>query len=150
MSISQTPILVLSDPVVRLALSQAWQDSQPGVSGGHEEGGFIIRNAIGELSVARWPKGEGNMINLPPHHDCKISEDEIVASFHTHPNTGSDFLQEPSETDKRAVRDDPDLKGDNYVGEFVISKDTIYLITSNGETREIIDTERYFEEDIEE
>jgi len=84
------------------------------------------------------------MIILPPHHDCKIGEDEIVASFHTHPNTGSDFLQEPSETDQRAVRDDPDLKGDNYVGEFVISRGTIYLITPDGDTRELTDTDTYF------
>ena len=147
MSISQTLILILNDPVVRGSLSRAWQDSQPGVSGGHEEGGFIIRDVTGVMSVARWPKGENNTIVLPSHHNCKIGEDEIVASFHTHPNTGSDFMQEPSETDKRAVRDDPDLKGDNYVGEFVISQDTIYLITSNGETREIMDTERYFEEE---
>ena len=150
MSIPQTLTLIFGDSVVRNALSQAWRDSQPGVSGGHEEGGFIIRNVTGGLSVARWPKGDGNTIILPPHHDCKIGEDEIVASFHTHPNTGSDFLQEPSETDKRAVRDDTDLKGDNYVGEFVISRDTIYLITPNGDAREIIDTERYFEEDKEE
>jgi hypothetical protein len=142
--------LILGDSVVRNALSQAWRDSQPGVSGGHEEGGFIIRNVTGELSVAQWPKGDGNTIILPPHHDCKIGEDEIVASFHTNPNTGSDFLQEPSETDKRAVRDDTDLKGDNYVGEFVISRDMIYLIAPNGDTHEIIDTERYFEEDKEE
>lgn len=147
MSTSQPPTSVLSASVIRRALSRAWRDSKPGVSGGHEEGGFIIRNVTGELSVARWPKGDGNTIILPPHHDCKIGEDEIVASFHTHPNTGGDFLQEPSETDKRAVRDDPDLKGDNYIGEFVISRDTIYLITPNGNTREITDTERYFEEE---
>lgn len=97
--------------------------------------------------MARWPKGEENTIILPPHHGCKIGEDEIVASFHTHPNTGSDFLQEPSETDKRAVRDDSDLKGDNYVGEFVISRDTIYLITPNGDTSELAYTETYFEEE---
>ncbi len=57
---------------------------------------------------------------------------EIVASFHTHPNTGPGFLQEPSETDKRAVRDDPDLKGAAYEGELVISADWIYLIAPNG------------------
>ena len=62
---------------------------------------------------------------------------KIVASFHTHPNTGSDYLQEPSETDKRAIRDDPDLKGAFYVGEFVISMDKVYLITPNGQVSEI-------------
>jgi len=146
-SIPLTLPLILGDSVVRNAISQAWRDSHPGVSGGHEEGGFIIRNATGELNVARWPKGEGNTIILPPHHGCKIGEDEIVGSFHTHPNTGSDFLQEPSETDTRAVRDDPDLKGDNYVGEFVISRDALYLITPNGATRELTDTEKYLEEE---
>ena len=69
---------------------------------------------------------------------------EIVASFHTHPNTGSDYLQEPSETDKRAVRDDPDLKGDDYIGEFVISQAVIYLVSPAGQVREMDDTEVVF------
>ena len=62
---------------------------------------------------------------------------DILASFHTHPNTGSDSLQEPSETDKRAVRDDPDLKGPEYLGEFVLANETIYLISPAGQVREI-------------
>jgi hypothetical protein len=70
----------------------------------------------------------------------------IVASFHTHPNTGTDFLQEPSETDKRAVRDDPDLKGLAYVGEFIISRETIYLIAPNGQVRKVADTQALFAE----
>ena len=61
----------------------------------------------------------------------------MVASFHTHPNTGPDFLQEPSETDKRGVRDDVDLKGRGYVGEFVVSDDTVYLVTPAGTVREL-------------
>jgi len=62
---------------------------------------------------------------------------DIVASFHTHPNTGPDVLQEPNETDKRAVRDDPDLKGIEYIGEFVLSDETINLVTPSGRVREI-------------
>ena len=58
---------------------------------------------------------------------------EIVASFHTHLNTGPAFLQEPSETDKRAVRDDPDLKSKTYEGEFVISQEQVYLISPKGQ-----------------
>lgn len=69
-----------------------------------------------------------------------------MASFHTHPNTGSDFLQEPSETDKRAVYDDPDLRGASYVGEFVISQETIYLITPTGQVREVDETQVVFAE----
>jgi hypothetical protein len=134
---TQHPILILNDPAVRAALKQAWQESKPGGSGGHEEGGFILRDTAGDLSVARWPKGAQDAIILPPRPNCRIGGKDIVASFHTHPNTGSDYLQEPSETDKRAVRDDPDLKGAFYVGEFVISMDKVYLITPNGQVSEI-------------
>ena len=67
----------------------------------------------------------------------RFGEDEIIATFHTHPNIGNNYRQEPSETDKRAVRDDPDLKGKFYVGEFVISKELIYLILPNGQVSEI-------------
>jgi proteasome lid subunit RPN8/RPN11 len=69
-----------------------------------------------------------------------MNEHDIVATFHTHPNTGSDYLQEPSETDRRAVQDDPDLKGEFYVGEFVIAQETIYLIAPSGQVSEVGDT----------
>ncbi len=132
--------MVLHNPVVRTALRQAWQASQPGVADGHEEGGFVLRDSVGNLSVVRWPRGEQNAIILPPHPGCKIHEHDIVATFHTHPNTGRDYLQEPSETDKRAVRDDPDLKGRFYEGEFVISGETIYLIAPDGQVSKVGDT----------
>ncbi len=137
---------VLDNPVVRIGLKQAWEDSRPRVSGGHEEGGFILRDAAGHLSVVRWPKGTQNSIVLPPHPNCKIDDNDIVATFHTHPNTGRHYLQEPSETDKRAVRDDPDLKGEFYVGEFVISQATVYLITPDGQVSEVADTQVLFAE----
>ena len=126
---------ILTSPVVLAAFRQAWQDSQPRTSEPHEEGGFIVQDSAGNLTVARWPKGEYNSIRVPPHQDCKMGDSDIVASFHTHPNTGSNFLQEPGETDKRAVRDDPDLKGATYGGEFVISQETIYLIMPTGQVR---------------
>jgi len=86
------------------------------------------------------------MIGVPSHPNCEIDGLEIVASFHTHPNTGSDYWQEPSETDKRAVRDDPDLKGDDYIGEFVVSQAVIYLVTTAGQVRELDDTQSVFTE----
>ncbi len=132
---------VLSNPKVRHALQQAWIDSNPGITGGHEEGGFVVRNADGSLSVRRWQKGSQDTIQVPSHRNCMFDGLEIVASFHTHPNTGSDYLQEPSETDKRAVRDDPDLKGEDYVGEFVISQAVIYLVSPAGQVREMDDTD---------
>jgi hypothetical protein len=135
---------VLSNTDVRQALQQAWTDSNQGLNGGHEEGGFVVRDANGSLSVRRWQKGLQDTIQVPPHGNCVFDGLEIVASFHTHPNTGSDYLQEPSETDKRAVRDDPDLKGDEYIGEFVISQAVIYLVSPAGQVREMDDTEDVF------
>ncbi len=135
---------ILNDPAIRAELKRAWQDSQPGVTGGHEEGGFVLRDSVGNLSVVRWPKGNQNIIILPPHANCRIGEHDIVATFHTHPNTGSDHLQEPGETDKRAVRDDPDLKGQFYEGEFVISQETIYLVSLNGQVNEVGNTRDIF------
>jgi hypothetical protein len=141
-----SPESVLSNASVRRALREAWQDSNPGTEEGHEEGGFIVQNAAGNLSVFRWPKGSQSAILVPPHRGCRIDEQSIVASFHTHPGTSSEFLQEPSETDRRAVRDDPDLKGAAYIGEFVVSLAAIYLITPAGHRQEIGDTQALFSE----
>ena len=135
---------LLNNPAIRAALKQAWLDSQPGGAGGHEEGGFILQDSTGGISVMRWPKGAQNSISLPPHPNCKIGERDIVATFHTHPNTGETYLQEPSETDKRAVRDDPDLKGEFYEGEFVISQERLYLVTPDGQVSEVGDTQKIF------
>jgi hypothetical protein len=49
---------ILNDPVVRTALRQAWEDSRPGPTGGHEEGGFVLRDLAGNLSVERWSHGQ--------------------------------------------------------------------------------------------
>lgn len=111
---------ILDDLAVRSALKQAWEDSQPGTTDGHEEGGFIVGTSRGDFEIIRWPQGGLSSIALPPHPNCKIDNKEIIATFHTHPNTGADYLQEPSETDKRAVRDDPDLKGDVIVKSSVL------------------------------
>jgi hypothetical protein len=131
--------MLLSQSIVRAALKNAWLDSQPGTENRHEEGGFVV-DSTGDLKVVRWPRGGPDAIDVPTHTGCKIEEAEIVASFHTHPNIGQDYLQEPGETDQRAVRDDPDLKGENYVGEFVVSHEVIYLITPHGQVREIEET----------
>jgi hypothetical protein len=130
---------ILNNFSVCAELKRAWEDSKPGVTGGHEEGGFIVEDSAGNFKIVRWTTGSQSSITLPPHSACKIEGDSIVASFHTHPNTGGDYLQEPSETDKRAVRDDPDLKGAS-MGEFVISRAKIYLIEPSGQVSEVGDT----------
>ena len=92
---------------------------------------------MGVLTVERWPPGVQNSIIVPDHSGCKRSERDIVAAFHTHLNTGSEFLQEPSVTDIRAVCDDPQLKGPSYAGEFVISQETISLIEPTGHVTDL-------------
>lgn len=52
-------------------------------------------------------------------------------------HTGAEFLQEPGETDRRGVRDDADLKGALYIGEFVIADEMVYLVTPSGTVREV-------------
>ena len=135
MKFSTAEILQSSEIVTQF--KQAWQDSEPNVSGGHEEGGFIVVDDLGFLSVVRWEKGAQYEIVLPPHRNCFVGGKTIVASFHTHPNTGADFQQEPSLTDIRAVRDDFNLKGEFYLGEFVVSQENVYLIEPLGQTNVI-------------
>jgi hypothetical protein len=114
-----------------------------GLASGHEEGGFVLREIDGLYTVRRWRRGAKDSIDVPPHLGCKYDDVDIAASFHTHPNTGIDYLQEPSETDKRAVRDDEDLKGEYYEGEFVISSELIYMVTPSGSVREIGETAEF-------
>jgi hypothetical protein len=136
---------ILQNPVIADELKRAWLDSEPNFSGGHEEGGFIVMDFFWDMRVIRWEKGTNNKIVLPPHKNCFVRGNDIIALFHTHPNTGEDFQQEPSLTDIRAVRDDFDLKGEFYLGEFVISEENVYLIESSGEFRIIGQTKDIFE-----
>jgi hypothetical protein len=136
---------ISQNPSVIAELKRAWQASEPGISGGHEEGGFMVVDEPGILRVIRWREGAQNEIVLPPHEDCLVDGKAIVASFHTHPNTGADFQQEPSLTDVRAVRDDPNLKGELYLGEFVISQENVYLIEPSGQIAVIGKTDKLFE-----
>ena len=136
--------LLQNDKII-VGLKQAWLDSEPDVANGHEEGGFIVADDFGFLSAIRWSKGTQNEIILPPHRNCFVDGKAIVASFHTHPNTGANFEQEPSLTDIRSVGDDPNLKGEFYLGELVVSQENIYLIEPSGAYSVIAKTNDIFE-----
>ena len=107
---------VLHDPTVGAAIGLAWSDSDPGAADAHEEGGFVLRRSDGVIEVERWPRGARNQIDVPDHVGGCRGDAVIVATFHTHPNPGAGFQQEPSLTDIRAVRNDPDLHHTEYEG----------------------------------
>lgn len=138
-----TPIIetLLADQGVVRELAQAWRDSMPGETGGIENGGFIVQDTSGKFLVLRWLPSSQDEIYVPQHDGCKVAGVDIVATLHTHPTTGADAQQEPSKEDITTIRDDPDLKGNLYVGEFVISTEKIYLISPDGVVSEVSRTE---------
>jgi hypothetical protein len=48
---------ILDDHRVIASLDEAWRESQPGTVAAHEEGGFVLRNVDGFLTVERWLRG---------------------------------------------------------------------------------------------
>ncbi len=124
--------MVLDHAEIRDALAFAWRRSEPGTPQAHEEGGFIVQREDRSLFVIGWQRGLQNEIFVPPHPGGKRGNMTIVATYHTHPNPGPKFQQEPSLTDIRAVRDDPDLAHIEYEGEYVLSQRLIYRILRSG------------------
>jgi hypothetical protein len=131
---------ILDDEGIRGQFLRAWQESQPGTPNAHEEGGFVLCDAGGARVVERWPRGVQNEIVVPPHAGGKRGEHTILATFHTHPNPEPEYQQEPSLTDIRAVRDDPDLSHPEYEGEYVIALEWIYRIDKNGRVETVAST----------
>lgn len=123
---------ILDDDAVRQQLWQAWRDSAPGTANSHEEGGFVLETETGDLIVERWPKGTKDEMSVPSHSGGRRGGLSIIATFHTHPNPGSDYQQEPGLTDIRAVRDDPDLGHAEFEGEYVIASRLVYRIERSG------------------
>jgi hypothetical protein len=131
---------VLQNEAVKAELWRAWQESEPGTANAHEEGGFVLLQPDASVTVERWPRGMQDEIELPPHPGGRRGSAVIVATFHTHPNTGPNYLQEPGPTDIRGVTDDPDLRHAEYEGEYVISQDTLYRIWPDGSVESLGDT----------
>jgi proteasome lid subunit RPN8/RPN11 len=132
---------LLDDATVRRELRRAWEESEPGVVGGHEEGGFICQDSDGNFVIDRWPSGGKNGIYIPPHPSGQRNGEVIVATFHTHPNTGNTYFSEPSDADCELVSTDPELRTIHYLGEFVIAKTSFYWISPQGDYITVGDTE---------
>ncbi len=125
--------MVLDHDGIRRAMTAAWRRSEPNGPQAHEEGGFVVLGLDGTPVVIGWPRGLQNEIFVPAHRGGRIDNLPILATFHTHPNSGLAFRQEPSLTDIRAVRDDPDLSNPDYEGEYVISRSLVYRILRTGD-----------------
>lgn len=137
----------LEYPQVREATFRAWEESFPGTNQAHEEGGFVLRLQDGSFGIERWPRGDQDEIVVPSHPHGRRGEGLILATFHTHPNTGVEYLQEPSVTDVRAVREDPDLAHPEYEGEYVVAKELTYLIRRNGQVETVGRTDDLLQRD---
>jgi hypothetical protein len=133
-------VSVLNDVSVCAQLRQTWLDSQPDTIDAHEEGGFVLQQVDGSFVVERWPRGVQNRITVPSHPGGLRGGLRIVATFHTHPNTGVNYRQEPGRTDILGVLSDPHLSHAEYEGEYVISLALIYLIHRDGRVETVGDT----------
>jgi hypothetical protein len=101
-----------NNPVVRNAMAQAWQDSQPNdAANRHEEGGWIYMDTTtGAISVRRQNAGQraGLDLSQPPATPGSV----VVGKFHTHPNpTAEGWEPGPSGQDRTvdAAHGVPDL-----------------------------------------
>ncbi len=127
-SLSVMELLAL--PQVIVGFRQAYEESDVGGSQPIEQGGFLLCDSdSGEVVVKRLPSSERDSLGYPLCSDGKYQGQEIVGSFHTHPNTGQEWRQEPSPQDIRLSKDFPETMGPH---QFVISRDTIYHIDNNG------------------
>lgn len=79
---------LLTDGVVIEGLKRAWLESNPGIDGGHEEGGFIVLGAAGVLQVVSWAHGTQDRICVPSRRlichvspEGRISEAELTATI---------------------------------------------------------------------
>jgi hypothetical protein len=104
-------------------LRRAFQESGVGTDNPVEQGGFIVLDYdSGALDVVRLPASGPHSLVYPICADGKFRGNQIVGSFHTHPNTGLGWRQEPSMQDMRLSQEYPETMGPH---QFVIASDTI-------------------------
>jgi hypothetical protein len=93
------------DPVVRAALQDAWAASHAdNKTTRHEEGGWILEDMSGNLTVVPWVSGNRDGITPGPTPPPPPGG-RVVGHYHTHPNpptdeNGDHWNQGPSEADK--------------------------------------------------
>ena len=118
-----------TNPLIKQEYSKAFTDSKPGTETSHEEDGWILRDADGNISFHRWPPGgrKGISPDIFPDSNGQVDGKDVIGGFHTHPTDGGP----PSGRDINTTKG---LGFDNYV----ISKDNnIYRI--DGKTGTVSD-----------
>lgn len=99
---------IANNPVVRVAIAAAWDESSPHIVGKKRETGFwIIRDdQTGEFSSIQFSRDEATNRSIAPGIKPMIPGKTTVALFHTHPNTIEEgFTQGPSKSDIQFVND---------------------------------------------
>ncbi len=121
---------LLAEPTVFAGMRQAFDESDVGGSRPAEQGGFLVRDPqSGMMRAARLPASGRDSLAYPLCADGRYQGQDIVGSFHTHPNLGPEWRQEPSPQDIRLSKDYPETMG---LHQFVISRETIYHIDNDG------------------
>ena len=117
---------LLADPNVLAGMRRAYDDSDVGGPQPMEQGGFLVRDPLtGIVAVIRLASSGRDSLCYLLCPKGLSQDQEIVGSFHTYPNTGPEWLQEPSPQDIRFSKDYPETLGPH---QFVISRETIYHI----------------------
>jgi hypothetical protein len=113
----------------------AYEESGVGTDSPVEQGGFIVRDlTTGTLDVVRLSAGGRHSLVYPLCPNRRYEGKQIVGSFHTHPNTGPEWRQEPSMQDIRLSLEYPETMGAH---QFVIARATIYHIDNDGVVSEM-------------
>ena len=122
---------LLAHPSVVAGMRQAYVESDVGGSQPQEQGGFLVRNIqTGSPTVTRLPSSARDSLSYPLCPDGLYQGQQILGSYHTHPNTGKEWRQEPSPQDIRLSKEYPETMG---LHQFVISRENIYDIDNDGQ-----------------
>jgi hypothetical protein len=121
---------LLADPDLIHAFRAAYDESGFGTDVPTEQGGFILMSPhTAKLEIVRLPPGERDSLTYPVCPDGRYEGKQIIGTFHTHPNTGAEWRQEPSPQDIRLSQDYPETMGAH---QFVISSEKVYHIDNEG------------------
>ncbi|MDA0285518.1 MAG: Mov34/MPN/PAD-1 family protein [Planctomycetota bacterium] len=121
---------LFEDSAIRRALRDALLESRSGTKQPIEQGGFIVRDASTLRPVVRrLSAGLADSFQIPLCPDGQFRGEQILGSFHTHPNTGPEWQEEPSRQDIRLVTEYPETIGPWH---FVIGPVRTYCIGNDG------------------